>query len=101
MGSELQVYTKQQKLQLWSERVKACRESGMSVADWCSANGISKYTYYEWQRKVFASANEAIQARFIELKEDTDNTSVVARIHRTGYNIEITSMEALMRLLTC
>jgi len=100
MGTELQVYSTNQKLQLWAERVKACRESGMSVADWCAANGLSKYTYYEWQRKVFAAAKaESGQTQFVEVRERTADTEVVARIHKTGYDIEIVSMDALIRLL--
>ena len=53
MGTELQIYKKSEKLQIWAARVRACRQSGKRVADWCEENGISKYTYYEWQRKVF------------------------------------------------
>ena len=48
MGTELQVYAKNQKLQLWAERVRECRGSGKKVAEWCEEKGISRYTYYEW-----------------------------------------------------
>jgi hypothetical protein len=102
MGSELQTYSRNQKLQLWSERVKACRESGMTVAEWCAANNVNKFTYYDWQRRVFESAKEASgQTQFVELKERSAASGVVAVIHRRGYDIEITSMEALERLLEC
>ena len=102
MGTELQVYRTNQKLQLWAERVKACRESGMSVADWCAANNLSRYTYYDWQRKVFAAAKaESGQTQFVEVTDMAVNTEVVARIRKTGYDIEILSMDALIRLLKC
>lgn len=101
MGSELQTYSRNQKLQLWSERVKACRESGLSVAEWCAANNISKFTYYDWQRKVFDSAKDATPTQFVEIKERPTSSRVVAIIHWKGYDIEITSVEALSRLLEC
>ncbi|MBQ6148333.1 MAG: hypothetical protein IJI83_02160 [Oscillospiraceae bacterium] len=44
IGTELQVYKGNQKLQLGAERVRECRSSGMKVPEWCEANGISKYT---------------------------------------------------------
>jgi hypothetical protein len=34
------------RLQEWSGQIKAREESGMSVKDWCAANGPSAKTYY-------------------------------------------------------
>ena len=35
---------------MWQERIKACRSSGMTVKDWCKKNGITKQTYYAWEK---------------------------------------------------
>ena len=102
MSTELQVYKNQQKLQMWAERVKACKSSGMKVDEWCAANNISKYTYYEWQRKVFDAARmESEQVRFVEIREGALSSDVIARIRKPGYDIEILSADALARILSC
>ena len=36
MGTELQLYSKNERLQLWAEWVRKCRESGKTVADLCA-----------------------------------------------------------------
>lgn len=46
------------KLLEWSEQVKACRASGMTVDAWCEKNGINKSTYYRRQRKVAAMTKD-------------------------------------------
>lgn len=101
METGLQVYKRNQKLQLWAERVQECRNSGMKVADWCEANGISKYTYYEWQRKVFKAAKESAEGlEFAEVKRP-EPTGTLAKVRKGGCEIEIVSMEALLRILEC
>ena len=62
MGQNLQKYNSRQNLLAWSERIRACRESGMRVKEWCSANGIALSTYYSQQRKVFEAAKSAAEA---------------------------------------
>ena len=36
---------------MWQERIKVCRSSGMTVKDWCKENGITKQTYYAWEKR--------------------------------------------------
>ena len=36
----------------WSEMVRACRSSGLTVQQWCNSNGINIKTYYYRLRKV-------------------------------------------------
>ncbi len=63
---------KQTNLQVWSQRVAECQESGIPVAQWCESNGISRKTYYRWQKKVKvfdAMVGEwREEPRFVELK---------------------------------
>ena len=44
--------SKQLRLSRGSALVKAAQESGLSIKDWCERNGITKYTYYYWKRKL-------------------------------------------------
>jgi len=53
MEQSLQKFNSNQNLLEWSERIASCRNSGMSVREWCKVNGIPLSTYYNQQRKVF------------------------------------------------
>ena len=46
----------QVRLQEWTELVRECRGSGKSVRHWCEEHGISKYTYYRWEREILGIA---------------------------------------------
>ena len=50
----IQSLGQRQRLLEWSQRVAACRQSGLSVKRWCDENGVSLKTYYAWQKKVFS-----------------------------------------------
>lgn len=49
----IQKANRQRRLAEWSQRVEACRSSGLPVGRWCQENGIAVSTYFAWQRKVF------------------------------------------------
>ncbi len=38
-------------LRAWSQRVPECREGEIPVAQWFESNGISRKTYYRWQKE--------------------------------------------------
>ena len=71
MEQNLQKFNTNQNLLEWSERIASCRNSGMSVKDWCQANGIPLSTYYNQQRKVFEAAKSSSvknqKAQFTEI----------------------------------
>ena len=56
MEKSLQTLNRQEKIAVWSERIAACRSSGISVRAWCEGNGISTASYYKWQKKLFCLA---------------------------------------------
>ncbi len=64
MNRGLQVYNEQQKLAEWTERVKQCRCSGLSVRQWCQENKINVSNYYKWQRRIYALAKAEQESRF-------------------------------------
>ena len=35
----------------WRQRITECRSSGMSVKNWCDANGLCEQTYYKYLKK--------------------------------------------------
>ena len=45
-------------LQEWTARFAECRSSGMTVRAWCEAQGLSIKTYYYWEKRVAARANQ-------------------------------------------
>ena len=80
----LQEYNSKQNLLAWSERIRACRESGMSVREWCSANEIALSTYYSQQRKVFEAAKTAAEdeqhTKFAEIRLPRQSNAPIATI---------------------
>ncbi len=42
----------QTKLQEWTTRIQDCRSSGLPVRAWCKEHGVSKETYYRWEREL-------------------------------------------------
>ena len=50
--------SRQQKLEIWAQCVRECRNSGMSVTKWCVERGINVKTYYYWQQRVFNAVME-------------------------------------------
>lgn len=59
MEKSLQTLNRQEKITVWSERIAACRSSGISVRAWCEGNGISTASYYKWQKKLFCLAAQS------------------------------------------
>ena len=54
MRSETTLAAEQFRLQEWTAQVRDCqnRPDGMSVADWCACNGLTKANYYYRLRRV-------------------------------------------------
>ena len=48
------------KLAEWSERVQACRSSGMTVKEWCEQNHVCSKTYYTWERVYLAEVSKQL-----------------------------------------
>lgn len=66
---------KNEKLLLWEQRIKDCRNSKLSVASWCAQHQISQATYYYWHKKVTHKNNfddnmPPVLAGWILLKTD-------------------------------
>lgn len=67
MRTELQQLNRQNKVAQWAKRISACRNSGMSVRNWCKENGICEQTYYKWQKEIFSIAKAHQELQFAEI----------------------------------
>ena len=47
------------KTKQWMQRIKECRESGLSVRKWCRQNNLCEQTYYNWLKKLRTLAVES------------------------------------------
>ena len=89
MGGGLQEYNTMSKIGEWSDRVRACRSSGMTVKAWCTQNGLSEKTYYYWQRKVFQASTQE-ETRFVEITENgLVESTTAATIQANGLLVRI------------
>ena len=49
---EIAIVKKQVQKAEWTERIRKCSESGLTVSEWCRENGINLKTYYYHLRKL-------------------------------------------------
>lgn len=52
MGIELQKVKRSGNLAEWAEMVRACKNSGLTVKNWCLEQGLKEKTYYYRQRQI-------------------------------------------------
>ena len=83
MEKNLQAYNHNRKLAEWAQRVQSCRESGLSVRQWCDENGLSANTYYYWQRRLF-QMSEAAGPRFAKIEAPVHTAGHIAASVRIG-----------------
>ena len=67
MGRELQAVNHNNRLMEWSKLVEGCRNSGLTVAEWCKEHRIATSTYFVWQRKVFKAVASGQEVCFSEV----------------------------------
>ena len=108
MSTELQQLNEQNKLSLWAARISECRNSGLSVKDWCKENGVSEQTYYKWQRRVFALAKAQHESQFAEVMPTMthfETRQPAITVHASGISVDIhngadlDTVEAVLRIL--
>lgn len=107
MNSGLRAYNEQNKLAQWVQIVSECRDSGMSVRQWCQDHSVKISSYYKWQRKVYAMAQAQQEVQFAEVPPVqavcTERVAVTIRIN--GMEVDIHSgadaatVETVLRVL--
>ena len=78
----------------WAKQITERQESGMAIEKWCRERGISKQTYYRWQKRVFEAAQRQQQVEFAEAR-----TSESLQLPATGVSVcEKSGLAATVRL---
>ncbi|HOV27899.1 MAG TPA: transposase [Pseudobacteroides sp.] len=49
---DIQKATSEQQISKWAGLIQTRLENGQSIKEFCQTNGVSKATYYYWQKKV-------------------------------------------------
>ena len=94
MDTRLRQYNQEQKLIEWAKQITERQESGMSIEKWCRERGVSKQTYYRWQKRVFEAAQRQQQVEFAEVR-----TSESLQLPATGGSeCEKSGLAATVRL---
>jgi transposase-like protein len=62
----------QKSQEIWKQRIADRKSSGLSVADWCKKNNLTKHAYYYWWKRVESTVqnSEASIPIFIEIKPE-------------------------------
>ena len=89
MEKSLQTLNSQKQISVWSERIAACRSSGISVSTWCEENGISTASYYKWQKKLFHLAAQS-SPQFAEVCV-APPAKISATVHLGNVSVDIHS----------
>ena len=104
MNSGLQAYNEQNKLAQWVQIVSQCRDSGLSVRQWCQEHGVNISSYYKWQRKVYAMAQAQQEIQFAEVTPERP-VSVAVTVRIAGAEADIhngadaATVETVLRVL--
>jgi putative transposase len=76
--------TYEMRLMQWTQIIRECRSSGMSVRDWCIENNVGEKKFYYWQRRVRGEAFESLkkneiqnQTNFVQLPIHNDSLKTV------------------------
>lgn len=56
----VQEIQRQSKEQLWKQRIVECRQSGISVKQWCKNQEIVPSTYYRWEQRLLEKAKVSL-----------------------------------------
>ena len=107
MNSGLQAYNEQNKLAQWLQIVSQCRDSGLSVRQWCQEHDVNISSYYTWQRKVYAMAQAQQEIQLAEITPEQpvrpDGIAVTVRIAGAEADIhngaDATAVETVLRVL--
>ena len=99
------IVRKPENLELWQERIRECRNSGMTVTDWCAKEGLSDKTYYYWLRKLKRlqeAEAQPQQCTFYEIHQSSrGKVEISATLHYGGIHVDVytgADEETLLRL---
>lgn len=94
MENSLQQLNATQALEEWAYKIKECRNSGITVKEWCKLQGIQTQKFYYWQKKLFMTLSANKTTEFAELplhanSQDPCPQEVIAKITINGITAEV------------
>ena len=89
MAKELQKLNQENTLALWAERITACRNSDLSVTQWCKENNVCVQTYYRWQKKLSTMAQTQQESRFAEITPVSFSGNIAVTLRMAGMEAAI------------
>ena len=110
MAKGLRVVKETSNLAEWTRQVEECRNSGLSVREWCEQKGIAQSTYTYRQNKVWKALTQQRSNTFVEMppEESSDmagGNRIAATLHAGSVHAEIhngadeSTLTALLRAL--
>ena len=82
--------------QLWIARMQRYRDSGLTVKEFCSAEGVSQPSFYQWKHKL--SQVEPVTPAFISVALASSSSSPCRVTLPGGATIEIPSLTSRSQL---
>ena len=73
---EISIVKKQVQKAEWTERIRKCSESGLTVSEWCRENGINLKTYYYHLRKLRKKICEQIPVPVMTVPEECHSVKI-------------------------
>lgn len=93
----------QLRLKHWMSIIQTANTSGLSKKDWCKKNGISRDSFYYWQKKIRELAAAGELSGSSQLQNSLDNTIPPVKkeffeisLPDTGFSDETRSAQNLM-----
>lgn len=93
--------SREMKLRQWMETIKACRESDMTVKQWCKEHSLVESHYYYYLKKIRTIACDSVVKETTQdvpaivpvpvTVQSASNHSVAARFHKGDLEIEVTN----------
>ena len=74
--NEIALVKKQDIEEEWADKISQCRESGLTVSEWCRQNSINPKTYYYHLRKIRKEICEQIPVHVMTVAEESHSVKV-------------------------
>lgn len=103
MSLKSQALNQQNKLEAWSKRIFACRDSGQNVQNWCRDNNICEAHFTNGEKSVEIVSHEPTY--FAEVMPLVIRSTVAVTVRIAGVEVDIYSgvdaetVETVLRIL--
>ncbi len=71
--------TTAENLLFWEQQITERVRNGMTIGEWCERNGVSKYQYYYWNRRVREKEEMAGETAFADIAPILSTTDIAGQ----------------------